>query len=98
MTSTRLWLPGMQTQEWFFRNHVQEITNVTIGSFLWAGLVVGEILYVRRIVVATKSGKRWCAATWTINFRALATCLCTHLPCSCCMTTGQGLGSSPCSL
>ena len=55
----------MQTQEWFFRNHVQEITNITIGSFLWAGLVVGEIIYIRRIIMATKSGKRWCAAAWT---------------------------------
>lgn len=56
-------MPGMQTQEWFFRNHVQEITNVTVGSFLWAGLVVGEVLYVRRIMAATKSGKRWCVMT-----------------------------------
>ena len=55
----------MQTQEWFFRRHVQGITNITIGSFLWAGPIVGEILYIRRIVMATKSGKRWCVATWT---------------------------------
>ena len=65
----------MQTQEWFFRNHVQEITNITIGSFLWAGLVVGEILYIHRIVMATKSGKRWCAATWTSTSQ--------HLPLAC---------------
>jgi hypothetical protein len=52
-------LKQSRTQEWFFRNHVQEITNITIGSFLWAGLVVGEIIYIRRIIMATKSGKRW---------------------------------------
>ena len=54
-------VPPVQSQQWFFRQHVQEISNVTIGAILWLVLAVGQLSFVHRLLAATRSGKRWCA-------------------------------------
>jgi hypothetical protein len=53
-------VPPVQSQQWFFRQHVQEISNVTIGAILWLVLAAGQLLFVHRLLAATRSGKRWC--------------------------------------
>ena len=52
----------VQSQQWFFQQHVQEISNVTIGAILWLVLAVGQLSFVHRLLAATRSGKRWCVA------------------------------------
>jgi hypothetical protein len=64
-------VPPVQSQQWFFRQHVQEISNVTIGAVLWLVLAAGQLLFVHRLLAATRSGKRWCVVLMRI-------CMCSH--------------------
>lgn len=48
-----------QSTRWFLGRHVEEITNVTIGSICWLALAGALVIYVHRLVVANRTGKRW---------------------------------------
>ena len=61
----------VQSQQWFFQQHVQEISNVTIGAILWLVLAVGQLSFVHRLLAATRSGKRWCVAVMNALTSAL---------------------------
>ena len=61
------YVPLVQSQQWFFRQHVQEISNVTIGAILWLVLAAGQLLFVHRLLAATRSGKRWCVCSGAVQ-------------------------------
>lgn len=49
----------LQHQNWFFRTHFQEATNVACGSVCWLALTVCGALFLRRVAEQKRSGKRW---------------------------------------
>jgi len=40
---------------------LQQAMNVSIGAICWIGLTVVSVSYVKRMYLAQKSKKRWCA-------------------------------------
>ncbi len=45
----------------YFRHPVQQAMNVCIGAICWLGLTLVAVSYFKRIYLARKSKKRWCA-------------------------------------
>ena len=59
---TLSWAPhGAQDSQFYFRHPIQQSMNVAIGAICWLGLTVVSVSYVKRMYLAQKSKKRWCA-------------------------------------
>jgi len=68
-----------KSQDWFFRTRFQEISNVVIGVPCWLGLTVGAVLYIRRLVQAKQTGKRWSHRRIKVVTRTVAEHVITYI-------------------
>ncbi len=53
-----------QDQDYYMRDKTVPKVNLAFASTLLAGLLITWIIYWRRVVIACRTGKRWCVLGW----------------------------------